>query len=484
MKRLLTRACTGALGMLLLASGAVWAAPNEADMNTGKGIAAVTYAITDINEPWGLAKGAGSDIIVVSSGASTISKWTESGLSAIAGQAGVGYYDGYASQSAFHIPTFAAVDSKGIIYVSDTENHVIRKIEGNKVYTLAGNGTAGYVDGSREEAQFLAPGGLAVDAEDNVYVADTLNHVIRKITPKGEVTTYAGQVSELGGYHDGALTAAQFNEPMGLAFDENGRLYVADSGNHLIRIIDGDTVSTYAGKPTEIDSFTGYMTGGYVNGTTDHARFNRPRGIAYAEGVLFVADSLNHRIRAVQPNGHVISIAGHSTPGDAIGAAGEAQFNEPSALLYYNGKLLVSDVGSNSVKAIALYPSALQPIVTDEELVEAVDLLPASESVQGWLDGKQLPFTEEKQPYRSNERLYIPIRPLFEAWGAEVKWQIDTREAVIAKGEWSHTFGANAEESTVLKDGTMYADFTSLLSLSLFSMVYDEENNAVIVVSQ
>ena len=98
----------------------------------------------------------------------------------------------------------------------------------------------------QSEAQFHGPTGLAIDKNDNVYVADTLNHVIRRVTPEGEVSTFAGIAGETGGYQDGNAETALFNEPMGLVFDENGGLYVADSGNHLIRYIYEGSVTTIA----------------------------------------------------------------------------------------------------------------------------------------------------------------------------------------------------------------------------------------------
>jgi len=481
-KRMMMKACAALIGAAMLTSGISGAA--AADSTEAKGTA-VVKALTGIAEPWGLAKGTGSDMIVVSKGSSLVSRWSSAGLSAIGGQAGVGYNDGYAHVTAFNGPTYAAADSKGIIYVSDTENNVVRKITNGKVYTFAGNGEAGYVDGPREKALFLAPGGLAVDADDNVYVADTLNHVIRKITPAGDVSTFAGAASEeFGGYKDGMLSEAKFNEPMGLAFDDEGRLFVADSGNHLIRVISGGKVDTYAGKPTAADPLTGYMAGGYVNGNADNARFSRPRDIAYEAGVLFVADSLNHRIRAVLENGKVISIAGEGTPGDAVGGLAEARFNEPSVLLYSSGKLFVSDTGNDAVKAMDVFPGALQPILTEEDIVAATDLLPPAKAVQGWLDGGQIPFNEAKQPYRSGDHLYIPSRPLFEAWGADIEWNAERREAVVTKGDWTFTFAVDGERSVVLSKWTMYADLELLKGLGLFVSAYDEEYNAVIFVSE
>ncbi|MGM0881821.1 MAG: stalk domain-containing protein [Bacillota bacterium] len=474
MKRRFTifAAGTALLTALFAVNFSVFAASNT---NT------VAFAIENLDQPWGLAAAADGGIIVVSSGSNQINKIKDGQLSSLAGQTKSGYLDGAASASTFNNPTYSAVGSKGTIYISDTDNHVIRKIENNKVYTFAGNGQEGYKDGKYGDVRFHAPTGLALDANNNLYVADTLNNVIRKITPEGIVSTFAGIAGDTGGYKDGGTAEAIFNEPMGLVLDEKGGLYVADSGNHLIRYIHDGKVTTIAGKVTTVDALTGYMTGGYVNGTSSAARFNRPRGLAYAEGVLFVADSLNNRIRAVQPNGKVVTIAGQSKPGNRVGAAEATQFNQPSSLLYHSGKLYVSDTLNDSVKVMEVNPAALKPINSKEDLIEGTELLPAGKDIQVWVDGKQVKFSSAKSIYNSGTKTYIPVRALFAAMGADVKWNAAAKEVKVAKGEWKLTLKPEAKQSVLVLKGTAYVEASYLENAASFLVAYDEEYNAIVI---
>lgn len=475
-------AITAIITALAAVSVPAYAATGEGGVvNSNAASATVAYEMEKISQPWGLAAASDGGLIVVSEGSNQINKWQNNQLSPVTNQTKSGYLDGSAATATFKHPTYAASNSKGAVYVSDTDNHVVRRMFNDKVYTAAGNGKEGYKDGKFGEALLHAPTGLAVDAKDNVYVADSLNNVIRKISPEGVTSTFAGTANETGGYKDGSAADAAFNEPMGLAIDEKGGLYVADSGNHLIRYIYEGKVTTVAGKATKVDELTGYMAGGYVNGQSSEARFNRPRGLAYTDGILFVADSLNNRIRAVQPSGRVITISGRSAPGDKIGAAEEAQYNQPSALLYAYGKLYVSDTLNNSVKTLNVDPKALNPIITKEDLIAGTELLPAGKDIQVWLNGKQVKFAAGKQPYKSGEKTYIPVRALFEAWEADVKWNAGTKEVKLVKGDWKLALKANAKRTLIIQGGTFYADLNYLEEAAAFITARDEEYNAIVI---
>ncbi|MDB5143743.1 MAG: hypothetical protein JWQ66_2456 [Mucilaginibacter sp.] len=228
-------------------------------------------------------------------------------VTTFAGNATGGYADGTGTGAQFNNPIGIAVDAQGNIYVSDSFNNRIRMITpGGVVTTLAGNGVAGYADGDAASAQFYGPQGLAVDAQGNVFVADYGNNVIRKITAAGVVSTVAGNTT--AGYVDGAATTvAEFNSPAGVAVDKQGNLYVADHNNNMIRkVTSAGVVSTIAGT----------KTAGYVNGTVNtttgaYASFNGPNGIIVdAAGNIFVADLGNSAIREITPAAVVTTIAG------------------------------------------------------------------------------------------------------------------------------------------------------------------------------
>jgi sugar lactone lactonase YvrE len=155
---------------------------------------------------------------------------TNNEVSTLAGTGVKGYQDGEGTVAQFKTPLGLALDGDGNVIVADTENHRIRKItQKGHVSTLAGTGVEGYQDGQGSVAQFKIPCGIAVDGEGNVFVADTSDHRIRKITPQGHVSTLAGTGEE--GQRDGEGTVAQFNNSRGVAVDGDGNVFVADSGN-------------------------------------------------------------------------------------------------------------------------------------------------------------------------------------------------------------------------------------------------------------
>ncbi len=221
-----------------------------------------------------------------------------------------GLHNDVKEKSIFFTPSGLASDSMGNVYIADTANHVIRKItkEGT-VITLAGDGLPGLTDGKSNAAKFYFPGDIVVAKDGTIYVADTLNHVIRKIDTRGNVTTLnapslrpveivGGVVEASGEYLDGALNQAKFNEPSGLALDEKGNLYVSDTGNQVIRYIDfsANKVTTVAGNAILSNGL--YGKSGFKDGSALEARFFTPKGIVITpEGGLLIADYGNHAIR-------------------------------------------------------------------------------------------------------------------------------------------------------------------------------------------
>jgi hypothetical protein len=240
-------------------------------------------------------------------------------VSIVAGTAGAaGYRDGSSSEARFGGLHGITVDSHGNIFVTDNPNHAVRKIAPDgTVSTFVGNGTPGSADGSGTAARLNFPHDLAIDANDNLYVADVANHTIRKITPAGVMTTFAGRAGQRGNT-DGRGSAALFQFPSSLAVDASGNVWVG--GNAVIRRIAPDgTVTTIAGAAG-------------IEGTTDGdalaARFaGGPEGLAFApSGDLYISGGTT--VRRLDTNGRVTTIAGMpGRSGDAEGTGSAARLS-------------------------------------------------------------------------------------------------------------------------------------------------------------
>ncbi|WP_054413285.1 NHL repeat-containing protein [Hymenobacter sp. DG25A] len=239
------------------------------------------------------------------------------------GKGSGGYADGLGATAQFHDPQGVAVDAQGNIYVTDGLNYRIRKISpAGMVSTLAGSGEIGYIDGNASVAAFEALGTLVLDKLGNLYVADGHNYVIRKVTPTGEVTTFAG--SGVAGYADGPGQTAKFEYFEGLTIDAQGHIYVADRQNNRIRRVSPDGMVTTVAGSDEV---------GFFDGLKGEAAFSGPTGIAVdAEGTLYVADMENQAIRKISPAGVVSTIAGTGVPGITNGRATQAEFDYPFSI--------------------------------------------------------------------------------------------------------------------------------------------------------
>ncbi len=214
-------------------------------------------------------------------------------VTTVAGNGLLGEINGSAANAEFNAPSSVAIDAQGNIYVTDQFNNLIRKISAaGLVTTFAGDGNAGFADGTGTNAELNSPNGIAVDIQGNVYVSDRLNNCIRKITPAGVVSTVAGNGT--AGYVDATGKAAEFDGSLGLAIDAKGNLYVGDFGNNVVRkITSGGVVTTLAGNGTA----------GYADGAATTAEFNHPWGVAVdAQGNVYVSDSGNKRIRKISQN--------------------------------------------------------------------------------------------------------------------------------------------------------------------------------------
>ena len=294
--------------------------------------------------PSGVVADANGNVYVTDFNNCAIRKITASGeVSSLAGKLPFGYADLKSDLAKFYGPNGVAIDATGNLFVADEGNHSIRKITpAGDVTTFAGNGTPGSTDATGSAARFQNPSGIAIDGQGNLYVADQVNNMIRKITALGVVTTLAG--SGEPAYSDGTGKAAKFYRPTGVVVDAAGTVYVADLFNHRIRkITAAGVVSTLAGTGDP----------GFVDGTKDVAKFRYPAGLALgADGTLYVADSENRAIRKVDPNGLVSTLAGRSE-GYLDGPLSVALFRAPREIdIDATGTLYVADAGDNRIRKI------------------------------------------------------------------------------------------------------------------------------------
>ncbi len=270
-------------------------------------------------------------------------------VTTLAGQVLVsGAANGTGTNAVFNDPAAIVADANGNFFVADSQNHAVRKITTNGlVTTLAGQlGVSGSANGVGTGAQFNAPSGLAFDQSGNLLVSDTGNSTIRKITPGGAVSTFAGIVGQ-SGFADGAAGRAQFNSPLGIAVAPNGAVFVADGGNHCIRQLFGGIVSTFAGSP---------QNWGCANGQGTNAQFNGPVGLAFDSRTnLFVSDANNDTIRKISPDGTVAVFAGATgVDGATDGDLDTARFRSPAELVFdKKGNLFVADSFNQTIRKIS-----------------------------------------------------------------------------------------------------------------------------------
>ena len=260
-------------------------------------------------------------------------------------------------EAGFHRPAGLAVCRHGRIYIADSANSSIRAVIGDRVYTLVSWGEAGFADGPRGTARMNSPLAVTVGPSGYVYVADTLNHVVRRVSPTGHTTTIAGTPGEYG-YENGSANAALFDSPAGIAVATDGRIFVADTGNHVIRVIEHDMVRTFAGSFTFEEQDEGDMEavaiGGFGDGEAVHALLNHPRGLALWGENLIVADSANHSIRLISPEGYVTTLAGTGMPGYLAEPRQPALFAFPTDVFVFEDRLYVADAGNNKIRMIPL----------------------------------------------------------------------------------------------------------------------------------
>jgi serine/threonine protein kinase, bacterial len=274
-------------------------------------------------------------------------------VSTLAGQPlKTGYADGKASESLIDRPHGIALDKNGNVFFCDMKNQLIRRIDNKGIITtIAGEkGKAGIKDGIGKNAQFNQPEGIVVDTKGNLFVADTYNFMVRKIDKYGVVSTFAG-VGEKKGYADGQGKNALFNMPIGIAIDKSDNLFVLDAiydsseqGNSVIRKIDPNAnVTTIAGVQGK---------SGHKDGTLQEAIFNKPVGITVAnDGTIFVADTEADLIRLIDTKGNVTTIGGqYLIEKSQNGIGNKATFSDPQSLTVApNGDIFIADTFNNRI---------------------------------------------------------------------------------------------------------------------------------------
>jgi DNA-binding beta-propeller fold protein YncE len=280
-------------------------------------------------------------------------------VSTFAGTSKMGFHDGDRFDVEFSNPSGITLDNQGNILIADSHNNAIRKIDkSGNVSTLAGNGSVGSVDGKGAEASFFFPITLAVDQNGNIYVADTRNNLIRKVTANGEVKTIAGKGSEA------------FDNPEGIAVDKEGNIFVSDRNNQIYKIDQTGKITLHAG--------TGIA--GSSDGHRLKASFYIPKGLAFDdEGNLFVSDSFNNSIRKITKDGVVTTLAGCHRKGKKDGNGDSACFFHPAGIaIDKNKNIFVADAGNQLIRKI----DALAKVSTL-----------AGTGERGWTDGDLLKAT-------------------------------------------------------------------------------------------
>jgi predicted outer membrane repeat protein len=345
-------------------------------------------ANASFNYPSGVAKDGFGNFFVADTANNRIRMIAPDGeVSTIAGTGVYGLVDGPGATARFAVPAGIAVGPNNDLYVSDTFNHCIRKLtrpavagQPWTVATLAGNGSAGTANGAGTVARFSHPHGLVVDDNGNVYVADSINHLIRKVTPTGEVGTLAGTGS--AGFAPGVagnispfVRTAEFNFPAGLALDDNDTpadgtddiLYVADRDNHRIRVINFNT--------DQVTTVAGTGGAGKTDGAALSSTFRSPVGLALDHvGNLYIADQQNHAIRKLNTGGAVSTVAGLGlgNSGSSNGNSTVATFNCPAGLvvdlqgdpLDPTVNLVVADTHNHLIRRIAVDPIRIKAVVS------------------------------------------------------------------------------------------------------------------------
>jgi sugar lactone lactonase YvrE len=332
------------------------AAGNGADYYGGDGGPALQASFY---QPSGVALDSDGNLYIADSGNSRVRMVDDRGtITTVAGNLlPVLTGDGIpATRASLARPSDIALGPQGTLYIADTQDNRVRKVDRHGIITtVAGNGAAGFSgDGSpAERASLLAPSGVALDAEGNLFIADSGNNRVRRVDRHGIITTVAGNGARGFSGDGGSATLASLSHPTGVALDADGNLYIADAGNHRVRKVDQHgIITTVAGNGA-----AGYSGDGKLATQT---RLANPRYVALdREGNLYIADTDNHRVRKVDHNGIMTTVAGNGSgivdyrlTGDGGPAAGATLIRPSGITLDSEGNLYITDADNHRVRKV------------------------------------------------------------------------------------------------------------------------------------
>ena len=335
-----------------------------------------TSAVLD--QPVGLAVDAAGTVYVADQQEHRVRQVSPSGTIQTrvgTGEAGFSGDDGAAGAALLRTPTGLAVDSSGNLYVADSGNHCVRRVTRNGIITtVAGNGTPGFAGdgGPAGAASLFFPTGVAEDGTGNLYIADTGNHRVRKVSASGTISTVAGDGIPTFAGDGGQAVAASLLAPTGVALDSAGNLYLAEPAGQRLRKVDRTgTITTFAGNGTR-----GLAGDG---GPAVQASFNMPFGVAAdSAGNVYIADQLNSRVRRVGPEQVITTVArgGQNFPGDGGPATAAMLFDPLAVAVDATGNLYIADTGNGLVRRVLLAAPSLPP----NSVVNGASFRPAAEA--------------------------------------------------------------------------------------------------------
>jgi sugar lactone lactonase YvrE len=308
---------------------------------------------TIFNQPFGMCADGKGNLFIADVGRHCITLLETNGKAAVyAGSDKEGNTDGDKKIASFNAPSGVCFDRSGNMYIAGFGGQNIRKItHDGKVITAAGTGALGYIDGPAGQARFSSPRGICIDSKGNLFVGDCWNHRIRKIDTNGIVSTFAGggKTGELvvNDWKDGADTTARFDAPCGMAIDKNDNIYVADANNNCIRKITPDGyVSTIAGIGKQR---------GLVDGPAGVSKLSVPTELTVTdENEVYFSDTYNNCIRKIDKNGIVSTLAGTGKKGFSNGLPLESLLSSPRGIVVSKGKLYFAEWGNHIIRKLNL----------------------------------------------------------------------------------------------------------------------------------